>query len=66
MTIINCRPLTLENISDPEPLTPNHLLTMKSKILLPPPGDFVREDVCAHKWWKKVQFLDKVEEELPP
>lgn len=39
--IVNSRPLTVANIHDPnslEPLTPNHLLTMKSKIILPPPG----------------------------
>ena len=42
--IINCRPLSLEAVSDvhsPEPLTPNHLLTGKSKVILPPPrGSF--------------------------
>ena len=40
--IINSRPLTAERLSDEtvEPLTPNHLLTMKSKVVLPPPGVF--------------------------
>ena len=40
--IVNSRPLTLEDINDPEsmPLTPNHLLTLKSKIIMPPPGAF--------------------------
>lgn len=28
-----------------EHLTPNHLLTMKSIVALPPPGSFVREDL---------------------
>ena len=58
--VINGRPLTLENISDPsfpEPLTPNHLLTMKSKIIVPPPGVFVREDLYAVKRWRRVQHL---------
>ena len=38
--IVNSRPLTPGSLNDPlsdEPLTPNHLLTMKSKIVLPPP-----------------------------
>ena len=38
---VNSRPLTVDNLNDPtslEPLTPNHLLTMKSKLILPPPG----------------------------
>ena len=42
-SIINCRPLTVENLTDPpasEPLTPNHLLTLKTQIVLPPPGKF--------------------------
>jgi hypothetical protein len=39
-SIVNSRPVTVDNLSSPhcpEPLTPNHLLTMKSKIVLPPP-----------------------------
>lgn len=41
MSIVNNRPLTVDGLSDPkslEPLTPNHLLTMKSSVPLPPPG----------------------------
>lgn len=60
MTIINGRPLTVENLNDPnslEPLTSNHLLTMKSAIALPPPGKFIREDLYAQKRWRCVQFL---------
>lgn len=47
MAIVNSRPLMVDNLSDPsspEPLTPNHLLTMKSKISLSPPGTFIKED----------------------
>jgi hypothetical protein len=39
--IVNSRPLTTNELSDPEmlePLTPNHLLTLKPKVVLPPPG----------------------------
>lgn len=60
MAIVNSRPLTVDNISDPnspEPLTPNHLLTMKSKVTLPPPGKFIREDMYARKRWRQVQYL---------
>ncbi|XP_014673542.1 PREDICTED: uncharacterized protein LOC106813826 [Priapulus caudatus] len=38
--IVSSRPLTVDNLNDPthaEALTPNDLLTMKSKVLLPPP-----------------------------
>lgn len=60
MAIVNSRPLTLEHINDPvgpEPLTPNHILTMKPTIIAPPPGEFVREDLYLQKRWKRVQFL---------
>ena len=58
--IVNSRPLTVDNLNDPtslEPLTPNHLLTMKSKIILPPPGEFQRVDLYSRKRWRRVQYL---------
>lgn len=58
--IVNSRPLTLENLNDPlsaEPLTPNHLLTMKSNIILPPPGNFQGTDIYCRKRWRRVQYL---------
>ena len=35
----------LTTLSSPEPLTPNHLLTIKTNALFPPPGDFKRADL---------------------
>lgn len=60
MSIVNSRPLTVDNLSDPnslEPITPNHFLTMKSTIALPPPGKFTKEDLYARKRWRHVQYL---------
>jgi len=60
MSIVNSRPLTVQTINDPksvEPLTPNHLLTMKETVPLPPPGRFIREDLYARKRWRRVQYL---------
>ena len=60
MAIINSRPLTCQTLNDPkslEPITPNHLLTMKNKIIFPPPGNFVREDIYARTRRRKVQYL---------
>lgn len=57
MAIVNSRPLTVDNLSDPdrpEPLTPNHLLTMKPITALPPPG---REDMYARKRWRHIQYV---------
>ena len=58
--IVNSRPLSVENLNDPlsdPPLTPNHLLTMKSKVLLPPPGNFVKPDLYVRRRWRRVQFI---------
>ena len=58
--IVNSRPLTVDSINDPDslsPLTPNHLLTMKSKIVLPPPGVFQSADQYSIKRWRRVQHL---------
>ena len=58
--VINSRPLTLESFSDPnfpEPLTPNHLLTMKTKLIVSPPSEFQREDLYSVKRWRRTQYL---------
>ena len=58
--IINTRPLTVDTLNDPlslEPLTPNHLLMTKFRVVLPPPGEFVREDMYSRKRWKRVKHL---------
>ncbi|XP_038062324.1 uncharacterized protein LOC119732792 [Patiria miniata] len=60
MAIVNSRPLSVETINDPmslEPLTPNHILTMKSSVPLPPPGKFVPQDMYLRKRWRRVQYL---------
>ena len=58
--IINSRPLTVDGLADPDslaPITPNHLLTMKSKIVLPPPGNFQNADMYSRRRWRRVQHL---------
>lgn len=60
MAIVNSRPLTVEHLNDPlgpEPLTPNHILTMKSTIIEPPPEEFIKEDLYLCKRWCRVQYL---------
>ena len=57
---VNCRPLTVNSMNSwqsLEPLTPNHLLTMKSKVVMPPPGDFQRADLYLRKRWRRAQHL---------
>ena len=43
-----------------EPLTPNHLLTQKSRIVVSPPGEFVRQDLYLSKRWRRVQYLANI------
>ena len=49
--IVNSRPLIVESLNDPlslNPLTPNHLLTMKTKVV-PPPGVSQSADKSCRK-----------------
>ena len=59
MAIVNWRPLTVDGLNDPltaEPLTPNHPLTMKSKIILLPPGNFQRPYLYRRNRWRRIQY----------
>ena len=58
-SIINSRPLTVisSDARDPIPLSPNQILTMKTSIVLPPPGKFQRNDVYMRRRWRRVQYL---------
>ena len=50
-SIVKSRPLTINQLADPDlaaPLIPNHLLTMKSKVLLAPPGTFEPADIYSY------------------
>ena len=58
--VVNSRPLTAESITSPgsaEALTPNHFLTLKTKVVVPPPGIFKSADLYSKKWWRRVQHL---------
>ena len=56
--ILNSRSLTpsSDEPSDPEPLTPNHLLLQRKHLALPP-GLFAHEDFYRRKHWRRSQFL---------
>ena len=57
---MNSRPLTVDTISDvnsPAPLAPANILTMKSKVILPPPGVFERPDIFSKRRWRRVQHI---------
>jgi hypothetical protein len=54
--IVNSRPITFI-FSDLQPLSCINLLTMKSSIILPLPGNFQREDIYMCHRWRRVQYL---------
>lgn len=59
-SVVNSRPLTVDNLcspTSPEPLTPNHLLTGKTQVVLPPPTEFQQADLYSRRRWRRVQHL---------
>ena len=59
--IVNARPLTKvsDDPRDPEALTPNHLLLLRSGPALPP-GGFSKSDCYSRRRWRHVQYLADV------
>ena len=58
--IVNSRPLTVENLNDISsnmPLSPSNLLTMKTNVVMPPPGNFMKPDLYSKKRWRRVQHI---------
>ena len=58
--VVNSQPLTSEGMTPSdtaEPLMPNHFLTLKTKVVLPPLGKFTSADLYSRKWWRRVQHL---------
>lgn len=59
--ILNSRPITKlsDDPNDLEMLTPNHILLLKAKPLLPP-GVFEANDLYIKWRWKQVQYLSDI------
>ena len=57
--VFNSRPLTVKIIEGQgfKPLSPNNLLTTKSKVAMPLPGSFQRPDLYCRKRWRRVQHI---------
>ena len=58
--IINSQPITCESIGDVNsiiPLSPVQLLGSKTRVVMPPPGIFQKEDMYCRKQWRRVQHL---------
>ena len=58
--ILNSRPLTVEMINGLgsfQPLSPASILSMKSKVVIPPPGKFLRPDLYCRGRRSRVQHI---------
>ena len=58
--IRNSWPLAVEMINDPssfQPLSLANILTIKSKVVMPPPGKFQRPDLYCRRQWRRVQHI---------
>ena len=58
--IANSRPLTadlLVDVNSMMPLSPINLLTLKSRVVMPPPGVFTAPDIYCCKHWRRVQHI---------
>ena len=59
-TIVNSRPLTIETIADATSeaaASPSNLLTMKSEVVIPPPGSFGTPDLYSKRRWRRIQHF---------
>ena len=57
--IVKSESLTVETISEPQnlpPLSPSNLLIMKSRVIIPLPGSFVRPDLYNKRQWRKFKL----------
>jgi len=59
MAIVNARPIAAipTDVEDPQPLSPQTILTMKTRPLGPPSGEFLPPDLYARRRWRRVQYL---------
>ena len=64
MAIVNSRHPTLDHMHDPSSdfFSPKKLLSMKTSIVLPEPGNFVQQDLFIKMRWRRVQYLVNLKE----
>ena len=48
---------TLGDVQSEQLICTSNILTMKSKVVLPPPGHFVKADEYSRKRWRCIQYI---------
>ena len=54
---------TIKDVKSYVPLSPSSLLTMKSKVVMPPPRSFGAADTYCRKRWRRTQHIKKIEQD---
>ena len=57
---VNSRPMvveTINNVNSEVALSPSGILTMKSKVVIPPPGVFGKPDLSCRRRWRRIQHI---------
>ena len=58
--IVNSKPLTVDTVGDvqsEQTICPSNIFTMKSKVVLPPPGHFVKTAEYSRKRSRRIQHI---------
>ena len=58
--VVNSRPLTIETIAggtSEAAISPLNLLTVKSKVVMTPPGSFRTPDLYSQRRWRRIQHI---------
>ena len=58
--IVNSNLMTFETLSDttsPKSLSSANLLTLKTRVVMPPPGNFDQPDIYSRRRWRRIQDL---------
>ena len=58
--IVNARPMVIETINDVNsevPISPSHIIAMKSKVVMPPLGVFGKPDLYCRRRWRRIQHI---------
>ena len=49
--------VTINDVNSEVAISPSHILTMKSKVVMPPPGVFGKPDLYCRRRWRRIQDI---------
>ena len=48
---------TINDVNSEVAILSSHILIMKSKVVMPPPGMFGKPDMYCHRRWRRIQHI---------